>query len=266
MKNKYPTRDLTVYIILRFLVVLIMVREIFIQKWNNVFLCVLTLVLFTIPSIIDKKLNIRLPNALENMIILFIFSADILGEIINFYGTFKYWDSLLHIVNGFLCAAIGFSLVDILNSNEFLHFKMTPIFVAVVAFCFSMTIGVLWEFFEFGGDMIFKTDMQKDTLITNISSVYLDPEKNNNSVLINNISGTVIYSTNKFGEVIETVVHSGYLDTGLIDTMKDLIVNFIGAVMFSTIGFLYISNREGYRFAEHFIIPIKSTEKKDDSK
>lgn len=100
------------------------------------FLGILTLILFTIPSIIDRKLNIKLPNALETVILLFIFSAEILGEIQNFYGIFKFWDTMLHTINGFLCAAIGFSLIDILNRSPKFHLKMSPIFVALVAFCF----------------------------------------------------------------------------------------------------------------------------------
>jgi len=260
MKLKYPSRDVTIYVILLFLVILVMIRQMFLQEWNNVFLCILTIALFTIPSIIDKRLNIHLPNALENSIILFIFSAYILGEIVNFYGTFKYWDSLLHIVNGFLCAAIGFSLIDILNRKEFLHFKMTPIFVALVAFCFSMTIGVFWELLEFSSDIVLKTDMQKDSLMSSISTVYLDPEQNNNPVIIDNIIRTVIYSLDKDGNIVQIVIENGYLDIGLIDTMKDLAVNFIGATIFSIIGFLYISNREGYRFAEKFILIRKRKE------
>ena len=135
----------------------------FIRKdFSSVFLCGLTLILFLIPFWINAKLNIDIPNVMETIIFLFIFSAEILGEINNFYGNIPYWDTILHTLNGFLCAAIGFSLIDILNNSEKFHIKLSPVFVALVAFCFSMTIGVLWEFFEFGADQIFKYDMQKD--------------------------------------------------------------------------------------------------------
>ncbi len=184
------------------------------------------------------------------------------GEVNNFYGFIPYWDTILHTLNGFLCAAIGFSLIDILNKNENFHMKLTPIFVALVAFCFSMTIGVLWEFLEYGVDSILREDMQKDTIIRDISSVYLDPEQDNNAIKIDNINKTLIYSTEN-GEEVITVIEGGYLDIGIKDTMKDLIVNFIGAITFSIIGLLYIQDRDGYKFAENFM-PILNKEKKNN--
>lgn len=137
-----------VYVILRVLVVLALVAQVFNGNFENVFLCVLTLILFTIPSFIERTIRIDIPDTLEIIILLFIFAAEILGEIQAYYVQFPYWDTMLHTLNGFLCAAIGFSLLDILNRDERLAFKLSPVYLAVVAFCFSMTIGVLWEFFE----------------------------------------------------------------------------------------------------------------------
>ena len=253
---KHKKRDITVYVILRFLVLLTLIIQLFRGNYENVFLCILTLILFTIPTIIDKKLNIALPNALESIILLFIFSAEILGEVQNFYGIFKGWDSILHTINGFLCAAIGFSLIDILNRSEKFHTKMTPAFVALVAFCFSMTIGVLWEFFEFGMDVTFKTDMQKDRIVQEISTVTLNPEGKNDPVEIRNITGTTIHYIEN-GENKEISVVDGFLDIGIRDTMKDLFVNFIGAVVFSILGLLYIKDRDEYKFAEKFMPRLK---------
>ena len=135
-----------VYVILRVLVVLALVAQVFNGNFENVFLCVLTLILFTIPSFIERTIRIDIPDTLEIIILLFIFAAEILGEIQAYYVQFPYWDTMLHTLNGFLCAAIGFSLLDILNRDERLAFKLSPVYLAVVAFCFSMTIGVLWEF------------------------------------------------------------------------------------------------------------------------
>ena len=70
--------------------------------------------------------------------------------------------------------AIGFSLVDLLNNDDRLQFRLSPVFMALVAFCFSMTIGVVWEFFEFGMDTFMGTDMQKDTIVQSITTVMLD--------------------------------------------------------------------------------------------
>ena len=254
--TKHKKRDITIYVILRFFVIVTLIAQLIRGNYENVFLCILTLILFTIPTIIDKKLNIALPNALESIILLFIFSAEILGEVQNFYGIFKGWDSILHTINGFLCAAIGFSLIDILNRSEKFHTKMTPAFVALVAFCFSMTIGVLWEFFEFGMDVTFKTDMQKDRIVQEISTVTLNPEGKNDPVEIRNITGTTIHYIEN-GENKDISIVDGYLDIGIRDTMKDLFVNFIGAVVFSILGLLYIKDRDEYKFAEKFMPRLK---------
>lgn len=250
IRKKYKEtgkKSLLVYLILRILVIACMVLQILRGDWNNAFLCFLSLILFTIPTFIEDKFKIALPSLLEAIIYLFIFSAEILGEINNFYGIIPHWDTVLHTLNGFLAAGIGFSLIDLLNQNS-KNINLSPLFVAIVAFCFSMTIGVLWEFFEYGADTYLKLDMQKDRIVTTISSVELDPQKANNPIVIKNIKETQIITDD--GTI---VINGGYLDIGIRDTMKDLIVNFVGAITFSCIGFLYIKNREKYKFATNFI-------------
>ena len=139
---------------------------------------------------------------------------------------------------------------------------LSAAFVALVAFCFSMTIGVMWEFFEYGMDTFFKTDMQKDSIVEEISTVTLDPEGKNKAVIIKNIQNIIIETKDENGELIEIPISNGYLDIGLQDTMEDLIVNFIGAVVFSIIGLLYIKNKDEYKFAENFIPIMKKTNNK----
>ena len=251
--DNYSKKNMTIYLVLRGLVILTLIRQIFLGAWNNVFLCGLTLILFVIPAVIEKKFNLALPDALQVLILIFIYSAEILGEINEFYIVIPHWDTILHTINGFLCAAVGFSTIDILNQKEFFHATMSPIFVALVAFCFSMTIGVMWEFFEFGADQVLKYDMQKDVIQESISTVKLDPDGKNKTVKINNIEKTIIQSKDENGNIIENVVDGGYLDLGITDTMQDLIVNFVGAVVFSILGLLYIKNRDKYKFAENFI-------------
>lgn len=245
-------KDIAVYIILRTLVIIIMIRQFFMGEWNNVFLCILTLILFLVPTFIERKVNIEFPDTLQIIILLFIFSAEILGEINEYYLTIKHWDTILHTINGFLCAAIGFSLIDILNQKEFIYVTLSPVFVALVAFSFSMTIGVCWEFFEYGMDTFFRKDMQKDYIVTSFSTVNLDPDGKNRPVYVKNITGTTIHTKN---EDIE--IEGGYLDIGINDTMKDLLVNFVGAVVFSIIGWLYIEDRDKYKFAQNFIPVMK---------
>ena len=154
--------SIIVYLILRALVIFSMIRQILRGDLNGAFLCILSLIFFTIPGLIKYKFKITLPSALETIIYLFIFAAEILGEIYNFYGNIPNWDLMLHTINGFLCAAVGFSLIDLLNENS-KKIKLSPIYVTLVAFCFSMTVGVCWEFFEYTADKVVLYDLQKDT-------------------------------------------------------------------------------------------------------
>jgi hypothetical protein len=241
--------SVTVYVILRLLVIVCMVGQLLRGDLQNAFMCLFTLVLLMMPVFLQKAFKVVLPNTLEIILFLFIFSAQILGEIHNFYGSIPHWDTMLHTLNGFLCAGIGFALVDLLNKNS-KSLKLSPIFVALGAFCFSMTVGVCWEFFEYGMDKIFLLDMQKDTILQTISTVTLDPLQNNNTVVIRDIAQTVMYGAD--GTVL-AVIDGGYLDIGLNDTMKDMFVNLIGAVVFSVFGFFYVKNRDKYQFTKHFI-------------
>lgn len=243
------------YILIRLFVVGMIVVQALNGNFENVFVCVLTLILFMIPAFVEKNLRIDLPNTLEIMIILFIFAAEILGEINEFYVLIPAWDTMLHTINGFLMAAIGFSLVDIFNRSERTKFFLSPAFLAVVAFCFSMTIGVLWEFFEFGADMLLHTDMQKDTFVNQFASVSLNPDGRNIPVAVDHITQTAIQTAD--GTIYKL---GAYLDIGLIDTMKDLIVNFFGAVAFSIIGFFYIKSRGRNKFADRFIPKLQTND------
>ena len=238
----------TVYVILRILVIFCMIREIVNGNFQNALLCVLSLILFLMPFLVEKTFKVDLPVILEVMIFAFIFSAEILGEINNFYRTIPFWDSVLHTINGFLAASVGFSLIYLLNEN-IETFKLSPIFVSIFAFCFSMTIGIIWEFFEYSMDKYFNFDMQKDAYITKINTVELDPKKDNNVVTIDSIKYTIIYDENEK----ELVKLNGYLDIGLDDTIKDLWVNFIGATVYSIFGYLYIINKDKYHIAGKFL-------------
>ena len=239
-----------VYMTLRALVILVMILQILNRNFENVFLCALTLVLLIMPSLIQINLKIELPTALEIIMLLFIFAAEILGEIQAYYEKIPMWDTVLHTLNGFLMAAIGFALVDILNRNKKISFQLSPAFLAVVAFCFSMTIGVIWEFFEFGMDQIFHLDMQKDTIVNTIYSVMLDPAGGNRVVGVTGIRDVAVNG--------ESLGLGGYLDIGLLDTMEDLLVNFIGATVFSIIGYFYVKNRGNGKFARRFIPRLKT--------
>ena len=238
-----------VYVTLRLLVIAVMVLQLLNRNYENVFLCVLTLFLLIIPSFVQVTFRVELPSTLEIIILIFIFAAEILGEISEFYLVFPFWDTVLHTMNGFLAAAIGLSLVDLLNRSKRMVFHLSPLFAAIVAFCFSMTIGVMWEFFEFGMDMLLNLDMQKDTVIHTISSVTLDPQGKNIPYVIRGITETAVNGAE--------LGLGGYLDIGLIDTMEDLFVNFAGALTFSVIGYFYVRSQGKKSMAERFIPRLK---------
>lgn len=237
-----------VYTVLRLIVLATLVSSIIRGEYESAFICLLVLVLFVLPFFIQQNFGIELPSTLEIIILLFIFASEILGELKCYFITYPHWDSMLHTTTGFLCAATGFALIDILNRNSKIKFQLSPIYVALAAFCFSMTVGVLWEFFEFGMDRLFMMDMQKDTVVNAITSVMLDPTNSNIPVTIDGITSVTING--------QELGLGGYLDIGLYDTMGDLFVNFIGAVVFSTIGYFYIKQRGKGKLAKAFIPTI----------
>ncbi len=258
-KKKKSDKRKIIHVVLSVLVILVMIRQFFMGNYSNVFTCILTILLFTIPTFVDHRLNIKMPILLEVIILFFIFAAEIMGEIQSFYTIIPLWDTILHTINGFIMAAIGFAMIDILNQSPRIHITMSPWFVAFVTFCFSMTIGVLWEFFEYGMDRIFLTDMQKDWMVRDIASVLLNPSGLNDPITIKDVTRTVISGTID-GVPRDWVIDGSYLDVGLIDTMKDLIVNCIGAIVFSVFGFLYIKTRGKGRLVTSLIPKLKTRE------
>lgn len=253
-KNK---TTLTVYLVLRGLIIFILIRAVLRREYQSVFLCSLSLVLMIMPSIISRRLKIVLPDTLEIVILLFIFAAEILGELNSFYVRVPHWDTMLHTINGFLCAAIGFALVDMMNRNDRFTFQLSPLYLAIVSFCFSMTVGVLWEFFEFSGDYFLGMDMQKDTIVNAIHSVNLDPTLTNTVVHIRDIADVIVVHSDGTQQALGL---GGYLDIGIIDTMKDLFVNFIGAVVFSFIGYFYVKKKGQGKVAHRFIPKVEAPE------
>ena len=228
-----------IYSVLRILVILVAIRQLLTKNFEGFAICILSLLLFLIPSLLEDHFKIEIPTVFEAIIYLFIFAAEILGEVDAFYTAIPGWDTMLHTINGFLAAAVGFSLVDLLNRHS-KRVDLSPFYLALAAFCFSMTIGVLWEFIECFADLFLGQDMQKDFIVQNFQSVSLDPTHSQKIIAVKNITDTVIHTADGKTYIIE----GGYLDIGILDTMKDLFVNFIGAVVFSTLGYFYVKRRE----------------------
>ena len=236
------------YSILRLLVVLIGIRSVLLHNYDVTATCLLVLALFFVPSILEETLKIRIPALFEGIIYCFIFAAEILGELAHFYTQIPIWDTMLHTLNGFLFAAVGFSTVELLNRTN-KNVNLSPLYLTMVAFCFSMTIGVLWEFFECGADIFLGQDMQKDFIVDHFQSVTLDPNHSQEVIHVTDITGTVIQTAS--GETFH--IDGGYLDIGILDTMKDLLVNFIGAVVFCSFGFAFLKYGEKRKVANKVV-------------
>ncbi len=175
-------------------------------QWEILLSAVLTLLLFLLPTILAKRARISIPAPMQIIILLFIFASMYLGEVQQYFRRFPWWDSMLHSISAFLLGYIGFLLIFTLNKDRNIHIRLSPFFIALFTFCFAMTVGVLWEIFEFLVDGIFGADMQK---ARNLEEVY------------------------------------GYFSTrlGVLDTMRDFIVNTIGALIVSVIGYKYSKKR-----------------------
>ena len=233
-----------VYVAVRAVTAAVLVYSLSRRQWENAGTCVMTLALLMIPSFLERRLKIGLPGVMESLMIFFVFAANILGEISAFYQKLPLLDTSLHAVNGFICAGVGFGLIDILNRSTRVKLSLSPLFVVLFSFCFSMTAGTVWEFFEFAMDSFFGRDMQKDAVVYSIHSHLISGS--GGTVTLENIRSTAVNGTD--------LGIDGYLDIGLIDTMKDLLVNFAGAALFNAAGFFYLIGRKKHTaFIKDFI-------------
>lgn len=165
--------------------------------------CILGIIVMFIPSIVERKLYIDIPNKMEVMYFIFLYCAIYLGEVRNFYYIIPYWDLILHAFSGAMLGALGFSLVSYFNDMEVLETHLSPFFVALFAFCFALASGAVWEIYEFLADSLLGTNMQKFILA----------------------DGTVL---------------AGH--AALRDTMTDLIVDALSALTVTVIGYYYTAD------------------------
>lgn len=210
--------------------------------WMKIGLALAALVLYEMPILVRVAFDVQLPVVFEVTYYLFIFASLILGEVFAFYGPFPFWDVVLHALSGFVLAGVGLSMVDIMNKR-----RPTAFFAIIFAFCFSVTAGILWECLEFGFDMSVRTDAQKDAHVRQISTITMQRDGGNQPVRVNDITATDIHLAN--GETI--TVDDGYLDIGLMDTMKDILVNIAGAGLFCIFGTAYLRRKSA--LADQFI-------------
>ncbi len=233
-------------VVLRTIVVLVAIRCAWVGRWEQFMLCLVVLFLFIVPSLFERKLKMEIPSTLEVIVLLFAFAAEILGEIGGYYQAIPWWDTMLHTLCGFLAAAVGFALVDILNRTPSVKFDLSPAYCTFVAICFAMTVGTVWEFFEFSVDYFFGQDMQKDVVVHSFASVMLGGD-GTRPLFLNDITASTINGID-YGL-------GGYLDIGLYDTMQDMFVNAIGALVFSIFGYRYLATHGEDKLAAS-LIPV----------
>jgi hypothetical protein len=163
--------------------------------------CVLGLVVMAIPSIIERKWSIRIPSYMYIVYFIFLYCAIYLGEVRSFYYTIPHWDKILHCFSGAMLGALGFTLIDILNSSERIKVQLSPFFVALFAFCFALAAGAVWEIYEYTFDGLLSLNMQKYALE----------------------DGTQLIGR-----------------AALSDTMGDIIIDTVGSLTISLIGYFLI--------------------------
>ncbi|MBR0430898.1 hypothetical protein IJJ05_01240 [Candidatus Saccharibacteria bacterium] len=244
-KNKFV---LFAFFVIWSLTFIAFINTIIIGDWVKIGLSFAALMFYLIPSFVSYRFKLRLPATLEITFYLFVFASLVLGEVFAFYGPFPFWDIILHLLSGFVIAGIGLSIVEIINKGE-----KSRLFTLLFAFCFSMTLGTMWECLEFTFDMTARTDAQKDAHVRQISTITLQRDGGNRPVRLNNIEKTDIYLQN--GEVI--TIDEGFLDIGIMDTMKDILVNMVGATLFCIMGASYLKNSKKDTIVKKFI-PIKN--------
>jgi hypothetical protein len=163
--------------------------------------CVLGLIVMAIPSLIERRWMINIPNYMYVLYFIFLYCAIYLGEVRNFYFVIPHWDTILHAFSGAMLGALGFSLVSILNGSKRLRLKLSPFFIALFAFCFALAAGSVWEIYEYTFDGLLTLNMQKYALE----------------------DGTLLVGRE-----------------ALRDTMKDIIVDALSALIISILGFFTI--------------------------
>jgi len=248
----YSKTTMSVYLVIKILIILLLLKIITSNEFSSILLCIVVFFLLDLPFYLSKKLKIKIPNGLMIYSFIYLFFTQILGEVCHFYQLVPHWDSFVHFLNGFLSSSIGFSLIMLLNSRRMM-FKLSTLFVIITTICFASTVGLTWEILEYIADSVLKIDSQNDFYISEINTITLDPKKEGNIISIKNISYTILYDKND-NQLIKL---DGYLDIGLNDTMKDLIVNTLGTITFIIFEYLYIINNKKYHYMKNFIIERK---------
>lgn len=156
------------------------------------------LLVLSFPRILRNKIRLEVPLEIHFTIFIFAFFALILGDAFNFYDIFPWWDTLLHFNSGIILSFIAIWIIKLIMNENSKYIYMNKLFTAIFLVCFSVTLGVIWEIIEYTGDELFNMNTQQYMKSTNGSLVSSDD--------------------------VPLVGHEA-----LGDTMKDLILDFVGA-------------------------------------
>jgi len=223
MKNKEKVIRYALITLCELLTVVNVIRFTITGQWNRLLLAALTLVLILIPEGIERLFHCRISQGMYLTAVLYAI-GPMLGHCNNFYYIIPIWDKLLHTLGGVMFVFVGIFLFELLGGDQ-----KKRLLCCVFALCFSLAVSVIWEFYEFGSDMFFGTDTQDDIIIHSITSHMLNPEMGAVGTIAD-IQNVVID-----GKPLEL---GGYLDIGLMDTMLDLLLESLGALITIVILFL----------------------------
>jgi len=239
--NKYFKRKFILYVTTRLIFIMVGVISALFEDYLTAFLCAIALVFFLLPTFLYNKFNIEVPAALEISAVLFTFMCVVGGEIGHLYAQFPLWDKILHTFSGFLIAAIGLAFINFFTKRKSSVLRLTPFFAVFFAFFFALGVEVIWEVFEYAVDTFTgTTDMQADYFINMFTSKKAGGETNPVPIVVGGIESVVI----NFADGGEALVLPGYIDLGLADTMHDLIVGAVGALLFCTVEFIALKKRD----------------------
>lgn len=150
----------------------VITMALFNQQWTVLFISALTLFLFFLPAMLEKRFRIHLPVEIQFVIVLFIYAALFLGEIKHYYTIFWWWDVILHAGSSIGFGFAGFIILYILTTRQ--KVRASPFLIAMFSFCFALAIGALWEIFEFLMDGSFALNMQKSGLVDTMWDLIVD--------------------------------------------------------------------------------------------
>lgn len=192
---------------------------------NHIFQCVGALVVLNIPMIISKKFRCYIPNFITITLYIFAFAHFVLGEIYRAYDHVFLYDKILHTTGGVIFAILSFSVIWLLNNSESKKIKLSPFFIVLFTFCFTMTVEYVWELVEFGVDRLFGANMQRwQDGITQLPD--------------------------------GSYVTSPAYGSGLKDTMTDMIMNVLGCLVVCIVAYIGMRRKPNW-----FVNKVILTEK-----